>query len=272
MSDKANIELEGLPETLLMTLFNRAVETQRSDPILRDDHAVRMVGQIDYDFAQFGDGRITHPIRAKVFDDWARSFLVRSPDATVVNLGAGLSTMHTRIDNGTAQFVDIDLPEAIAVRRQFVEETHRHRIMASSVLNPAWMNVMDTNHPTFIIAAGLLMYLEPNEVRRLVRTLAERFSKAEIAFDVVSTWMARRSREKKIQTGDYTFPPMPWGLDFHHVAELETWHARIEVAERRDYTQGFRWRWGAIGGLALIPPLRNRYMGTLIRLRFRTPK
>jgi O-methyltransferase involved in polyketide biosynthesis len=271
MSVKTAVELEGVPETLLMTLYNRAVESRRRNPILRDARAVRWVEQIDYDFSQFGDGRITHPIRAKVFDDWARAFLARHPRATIVNLGAGLSTMHTRINHEAAQFVDLDLPEAIAVRRQFVEETDRHRMVAGSALDPAWMDEVDTDRPAFIVAAGLLMYFEPNEVRGLIRALADRFSEAEMAFDVISTWMARRSREGKVRAGDYTFPPMPWALDFHHVPELETWHPRIEVAERRDYTQGFRGRWGPIGWLALIPPLRNRYMGTLVRTRFRAP-
>jgi hypothetical protein len=38
--DKTSVELEGVPETLLMTLYNRAVESQRLEPILRDNLAV----------------------------------------------------------------------------------------------------------------------------------------------------------------------------------------------------------------------------------------
>lgn len=266
------VDLDGVPETLLMTLYNRAVESQRSDPILRDEEAVRIVEQVDADFAQFGEGRITHPIRANVFDDWARDFLARHRDATIVNLGAGLSTMHARIDPGAARFVDLDLPEAIAVRRRFVEETDRHRMMAGSVLDFSWMDAVDSERPVFFVAAGLLMYFEPEDVRTLFCMLADRFPKAEMAFDAISTWMAQRSREGKVQAGDYVFPPMPWALNYHRVPELERWHSCIEEVERRDYTQGFRRRWGLLGLLALIPPLRNRYMGTLVRVRFRTSR
>jgi O-methyltransferase involved in polyketide biosynthesis len=63
MPTKVAVDLDGVPETLLVTLYNRAVESQRPDPILRDEQAVRWVAQIDYDFSPFGDGRITHPIR-----------------------------------------------------------------------------------------------------------------------------------------------------------------------------------------------------------------
>ncbi|PEN07738.1 methyltransferase [Longimonas halophila] len=268
MPAKAPVELEGVPETLLLTLYNRAIESQRPDPILRDDLAVRMVEQIDYDFSQFGDGRITHPIRAKVFDDWARDILARHPDATIVNLGAGLSTMHARIDNGTARFVDLDLPEAIAVRRRFVEETDRHRMIAASALDPAWMDRIDSDHPVLFVAGGLLMYFEPDDVRRLLCTLADRFPRGAMAFDVIPTWFSQRSQKGAVGAGDYAFPPMPWALDYPRVPELETWHPRIEVVERRDYTQGFRGRWGLIGWLALMPPLRNRFMSTLVRIQF----
>jgi len=267
MPAKAPVELEGVPETLLLTLYNRAIESQRSDPILRDDLAVRWVEQIDYDFSQFGDGRITHPIRANVFDDWARDVLARHPNATIVNLGAGLSTMHARIDNGTARFVDLDLPEAIAVRRRFVEETDRHRMIAASALDLAWMDKIDPDPLVLFVAGGLLMYFEPDDVRRLLCTLADRFPGGEMVCDVIPTWLARRSRKGNVRAGNYAFPPMPWALDYPRVPELETWHPRIEVVERRDYTQGFRGRWGLIGWLALLPPLRNRF-GTLVRMQF----
>ncbi len=269
-SKNTPVELEGVPETLLMTLYNRAVESQRSAPILRDDLATAWVDRIDYDFSVFGNGRITHPIRAKVLDGWAQAFLARHPDARVVNLGAGLSTMHARIDNGQTQFVDLDLTEAIAVRRRFVKETERHRLIASSALDPAWMDTLDTNRPTFFVAAGLLMYFEPRDVQWLLCALADRFPGSEMVFDVISTWMAQRSQQGTAQAGDYTFPPMPWALDYDRIPELETWHEGIEILQRRDYTRGFRKRWGWIGLLALIPPLRNRYMGTLVHTRFHT--
>ena len=266
---KATVDLEGVPETLLMTLYNRAVESQRPDPILRDEQAAAWVDRIDYDFSVFGDGRITHPIRATVFDDWAQAFLARHPDATVVNLGAGLSTMHMRIDNGQARFVDLDLPEAIAVRRRFVEETGRHRLVAASAMDLDWMDTLDADRPVFFVAAGLLMFFAPDDVRALLCTLADRFPGAEMAFDMIPTWFSRRSLDGNAQVAHFTLPPMPWGLDYHRVPELEAWHPRIEVAEWRDYTQGFRGRWGWIGLLALCPPLRNRYMGTLVHVRFR---
>ncbi|NBC18772.1 MAG: class I SAM-dependent methyltransferase [Bacteroidetes bacterium] len=268
---KATVDLKGVPETLLMTLYNRSVESQRGDPILRDEKAERLIERIDYDFTRFGEGRITHPIRATVFDGWVGDFLVHHPNATVVNLGVGLSTQSERIDNGRARFVDLDLPEVIAVRRRFFEDTDRHRMIAASALDEAWMDAIDPERPAFFVAAGLLMFFEPDDVRTLLGTLVERFPGAEMAFDVIPTRFSQRSLDGKAQIADFTLPPMPWGIDYHRVSELETWHPRLSVVDKRDYTQGFRRRWGLIGWLALIPPLRNLFMGTLIHVRFRAP-
>ena len=267
--DKVSVQnLKGVPETLLMTLYNRAVESQRVNAILRDEKAVAMVEQIDYDFSRFGEGRIPHPIRAKVMDGWVQHFLRRHPDATVVNLGVGLGTQSERLDNGQATWVDLDVRETVVLRRRFFEETRRHRMIAASALDLAWMDEIAPEHPTFFVAAGLLMFFEPEAVRRLFQKLADRFPGAEMTFDVIPTWFSMQSLEGKVRFGDFTLPPMPWGLDYNRIREIESWHERIEVLARRDYTKGFRRRWGLIGLLSLIPPLRNRFQGTLVHLRF----
>jgi O-methyltransferase involved in polyketide biosynthesis len=129
------------------------------------------------------------------------------------------------------------------------------------------MEALDPARPVFFVAGGLLMYLQPDEVRGLLRALASRFPGGEMAFDVIPAWFARRSQKGAARAGDYAFPPMPWALEYPRVPELERWHPGIEVVEQRDYTQGFRERWGLIGWLARIPLLRNRRMGTLVHVR-----
>ncbi len=94
--------------------------------------------------------------------------------------------MHARIDNGRAHFVDLDLPEAIAVRRRFVRETARHQLIASSALDTGWMGTIEDDRSVFFVAAGLLMYFESRDVRWVLRTLADRFPRGEMVFDMIS--------------------------------------------------------------------------------------
>ena len=52
MPEKISQSLEGVSETLLMTLYVRARESQRPKAMIKDDLAVAMVNQIDYDFSR----------------------------------------------------------------------------------------------------------------------------------------------------------------------------------------------------------------------------
>ena len=52
MPEKIPHSLAGISETLLMTLYARARESQRPDAMIKDDLAVAMVSQIDCDFSR----------------------------------------------------------------------------------------------------------------------------------------------------------------------------------------------------------------------------
>lgn len=48
--EKVKSTLTEIPETMLTTLWAKAVETDRPNPLLRDENAKEIIGQIDYDF------------------------------------------------------------------------------------------------------------------------------------------------------------------------------------------------------------------------------
>lgn len=92
--------LTGIPETLLIPLWARAVEGDRPDPIVTDDKAAEMVSQIDYDFSKFESARLSQlgvAIHTMLLDKAVSAFLRCNPEAVVVNLGAGLDTRHDRL-------------------------------------------------------------------------------------------------------------------------------------------------------------------------------
>ena len=97
------VELRGIPETTLWTLYMRAVEARRPDAVLDDPKAVELLEAVDFPFeARFGAPRMAQwqALRARTFDDEVRRFLGRHPDGTVVALGEGLETQFWRVDNG----------------------------------------------------------------------------------------------------------------------------------------------------------------------------
>jgi len=127
----------------------------------------------------------------------------------VVNLGGGLDTQFYRVDNGRVLWFEIDLPESIGVRREFFEETARHRMLACSALDFRWMEEIEGRSPVMFVAAGLLPYLPPDEVKRLVATLATRFPGSEMVFDTVSEWFSKLSLKGRPRSGNSFFRRCP---------------------------------------------------------------
>jgi O-methyltransferase involved in polyketide biosynthesis len=225
---KLGLDLGHLAETLLGPLYSRS-EAARRGAILEDPLAIALVDSIDYAFRdRLGPPEMVLVLRALTFDEEIRLFLRESPDATVVSLGEGLDTQFWRVDNGRVRWVSIDVPEVSALRRRLLPACDRHRHLAGSALDFAWMDEVDASRGILVTAQGLLMYLEPAEVVRLISGLADRFPGGRFAFDCVPRSFSRETLRGFTRPSGYRVPPMPFGLDPHEVATLQSIHPCIE--------------------------------------------
>ena len=247
--------LGDVSETMLWSLFNRASEAGRSGGILCDPDSIRIHQSIDYDFrGRFGDPAGSLAVRAAAIDQALRCWLERHPDGCVVSLGEGLETQVRRVDNGRMRWLSVDLPAAMHLRERFLTPTDRFRHMAISVLDPAWMDVVDQSAGVFIVAQGLLMYLQPESVRSLLCGLADRFPGAEMVFDAVPRWFSRLTSLGLQQTPCYCLPPMPWGINRDEVpATLRRWHKRLDTVAFLDYRLPHEWPWLLAPMLRYVP-------------------
>jgi hypothetical protein len=101
-----------------------------------------------------------------------------------VNLGAGLDTTFYRVDNGLIHWYDLDLPEVIDVRRQLLPEPDRVTYIAKSIFDQSWYtDVRHTEGGVFMIAGGLLHWLDELRVKQLFLMLADNFPGGEIVFN-----------------------------------------------------------------------------------------
>lgn len=89
------VHLTGEKETLLMTLYGKALESRLPDSLLVDHFADEAVLKIDYDFSRLKVDTnlgVGLAIRAKTLDVRVQDFLARNPDAIVLHLGCGLDS------------------------------------------------------------------------------------------------------------------------------------------------------------------------------------
>src|SRR4030067_208041 len=142
MPEKIMQSLDGVSETLLMTLYVRARESQRSNGMIKDAKAVAMVNQLACDFSRLRMQRhdeIAVIMRMRKFDSHVRDFLARNPDAVVVHIGCGLDTRFERVDNGRVEWFDLDVPDVMELRKKLIpSESSRYHTLATSVFEDGW--------------------------------------------------------------------------------------------------------------------------------------
>jgi O-methyltransferase involved in polyketide biosynthesis len=224
-------QLGAVEETLLITLYGRAVESRDPDGLLEDPAAVRMVEAIDYDFSRF-DGKpslLGACLRTLLFDHWVQGFLAEHPAGTVVEVGTGLNTRFERVDNGRVHWIDLDLPDAIALRRRFFREDEpRREMLAASVLDTAWMErAAELRGPWFFAIEAVLPYLVEDQVRWLIGELSRRFPGSRLATDIATTAMvADQANHDVLSTMAAT---MDWACD--EPRDLEGWAPGVRLAE-----------------------------------------
>ncbi|MFC1414000.1 class I SAM-dependent methyltransferase [Streptacidiphilus sp. N1-12] len=231
--------LKGVPETMLWTLYHRAAEARRPDTVLADPLAVELVEAVDFPFVErFGPA---HPLvaqaialRAGCFDAVVREFLAVYPAGTVVSLGEGLETGFWRVDNGTVDWLTVDLPEPLALRHALLPHGPRQRTLARDARDPAWIDRVDPARGVLVLAQGLFMYLRPTEVRDLIAGCAEAFPGGGLVFDAIPRLRSRRARRDRPRrvSGAYRLPPMPWRMNVADRPGLATAHPA--VAEIKD--------------------------------------
>ncbi len=220
---KRKIELSKVQETLLMPLCARAAQSKKWFRVLNDPKAVEIVEALDYDFSKFKNSPQTQigcVLRTLQFDVWVKDFLARHPHGTVIEVGAGLNSRFERTDNGQARFFELDLPEAMTVRKLFYDENDRRTQITGSVLDEDWIRqVKGSEGPYLIIIEGVLMYLTEADVRRLFATIARELPGTHVGFDSLSLRaIGAQHRLAAMRHFDATFT---WGIE--EVRGIEDW-------------------------------------------------
>jgi len=269
---KKPVRLSGISETLLIPLWARAVETLRPDAILRDPIAWEIFARIDYDFSKFERAWTTQTgiaIRTKLLDEAASAFIAANPEGIIINLGAGLSTRFSRIDDGSVHWYEVDLPDVIALRKRFFRESGRYRCIAGSVMEPATLErIIAGSRPVMVLAEGLFMYFPEEDIRSLFERLSRRSPKAQMLLEILAPFSLGMGKYdpcvSKVAGGMLEFR---WAVS--DCRAMERWGCGLRVLREWNVLNHHRERWGWLGWLNLLAPHALPALGNrIVHLRF----
>ena len=194
MDNNKNISvasLKDVPETLLYPLKSRYIETKKKHGVISDPKSVEILDALDYDPTRtklFVISQVGACLRTIIIDEQVTKLLESSADAIVVNIGCGLDTRFPRVDNGRVLWFDLDLPEAIALRRRFFTETDRQRFIAKSALDPSWTDEIPKGRPVLFVVEGLSFYFTEEENRNMLRIIQDHFPGSHCLIEIMAAW------------------------------------------------------------------------------------
>lgn len=237
---KYKIEKNSVQETLIIPLFARKACTELYPNLYRDETAVRLIDEIDYNFSQAEKnsrslmqrfGSLEVAMRQNDLAIEVRDYLKAHPTAAVVNLGCGLDSTGRGCDNGNCKIYNVDFPDVIAVRNELLPAGEREKNISCDLNDTAWFSEIDASGGAVFFASGVFYYFLAEQVKALVQAMADAFPNGVLVFDaanrtavkmIAKTWL----KSAKIQDVGAYFAVS----DARN--ELSRWDSRLRVTSR----------------------------------------
>ena len=237
---KYKIEKNTVQETLLIPLFARKVCSELYPNLYRDETAVRLIDQIDYDFSEaeknsrslmqrFGSLEVAMRQNDLAFE--VRDYLKSHPNAAVVNLGCGLDCTGRSCDNGRCKIYNLDFPNVITVRNELLPAGDWEQNIPCDLNDTAWFSQIDASNGAVFFASGVFYYFLTEQVRALVQAMADAFPGGVLVFDaanqtavkmIAKTWL--KSAKIKDVGAYFAVSDAP--------REIGAWDSRLQVTSR----------------------------------------
>ena len=206
-----HIERNTVQETLVIPLYGRARCAARFPQLYRDETAARLMQEIDYDFSalekssrslmhQFGFLEVAMRQSDLAFE--VRDYLKTHPTAAVVNLGCGLDNTGRTCDNGACKIYNLDFPDVIAVRDALLPAGAREENIGCDLNDTSWFSRIDASGGAVFYAAGVFYYFLREQVKALVRAMAQAFGGGRLVFDAAAPAAVRLMLKTWIKDAD----------------------------------------------------------------------
>ena len=235
---KYKIEKNTVQETLMIPLSGRKRCSELYPTLYRDETAIRLMDEVDYDFSALEKksgsmmqrfGFLEAAMRQNDLAFEVRDYLKAHPNAAVVNLGCGLDNTGRSCDNGSCRIYNLDFPDVIAVRNELLPAGEREKNIPCDLNDTSWFSEIDAADGAVFYAAGVFYYFLKEQVRALVQKMAGAFPGSVLVFDaanekavklMLKTWI----KDAEIKNAGAYFAVAD------AVSELSAWDARLTVS------------------------------------------
>ena len=250
------INVKGVPETMIQTLYARAKETSKENPKIKDEMAVSIVKQLDYDFSNADQDRTMSLgviARTIVLDKMVEEYLNTHKDTIVINIACGLDTRCYRMKGKYLRWYNVDLPETMKIRSQFLTETDPVYQIAKSAMDDSYIDDIDYHgENVLVIIEGLTMYLCEKDIRKMFSIIEKSFQKVTVMVETMSPFVVKHVKEKSIEGSNAKFT---WGVK--NGKELQRIIPAFSVRQEVSLVEGMKELMSIYHVIGRIPAVRN---------------
>ena len=237
---KYKIEKNTVQETLIIPLYGRKMCSQLYPSLYRDETALRLMNEIDYDFSLLEKksgslmqrfGFLEAAMRQNDLAFEVRDYLKSHPKAAVVNLGCGLDSTGRNCDNGSCRIYNLDFPDVIAVRNDLLPAGEREENIPCNLNDTAWFDKIDASEGAVFFAAGVFYYFLAEQVRTLVRAMADAFPGGVLVFDAANKKAVKLMLKTWLKDAEIKDVGAYFAVS-DAKSELSAWDSRLSVSSR----------------------------------------
>lgn len=249
------INVEGIPESMLRSLYARAKESKKTSKFIYDEKAIELVERMDYDFTAvdkeyvLGKGAIARSI---LLDKMVKNFVKKNPNATIINIACGADTRFYRVDNGLIRWYNMDLPITIQARKRLMDEGERVYFIEKSAMDETWGSDVEADGPVLILAEALSMYLTKKDVQKIFTIIRKRFEKAEVYMEVTASYVVKHATEGR---GENNRPKYTFGVK--NGKELQKFNAGFKAVKDVSLLNGLRKMYPSYYIMQFMPAMRR---------------
>ena len=211
MKEKVNVT--GVPETMIQTLYARAKESEKRNSKIQDTMAVEIVAKLDYDFSNADkDKAMSYGVVARtiVLDELVEKYLSSHPDTVVINIASGLDTRCYRMNGKYLRWYNIDLPETMQIREKFLTENGPVYQITKSAMDASYVDEIEyAGENVLVVIEGLTMYLKEADVLQIFSIIEKAFPKVTVMVETMSPFVVKHVKEKSIEGSNAKFT---WGI------------------------------------------------------------
>lgn len=244
---KQKIEKNTVQETLIIPLYSRKIAKEKFSDLIGDKMSDYIIDKIDYDFSDkekfFNSamglyGALEIAQREFDLECEIKEYLKKREEASVVNLGCGLSDLFSRVNNGKCKCYNLDFEDVIKTRDELLEKADNEFNIACDLNDYSWFEKIEKDKGVIFVASGVFYYFKKEEVKNLFVKMSEYFNGGTLAFDTCNK-RGLKMILKLLKTIDIK-DVVSYFCISDNLNELKSWSKNFENISGKSYMNGYR--------------------------------